>query len=120
MLPATTIDRKNIYEQTPSRPNYCCHCIFTLIWLKGKKVKGKLVSSSEPTKKEGIYWGYKTRLANNLTAVLNEPNTVKDDGSAGYDCVVGTSDKGDSVDNFELPKFKWVILLQWLSIFIPR
>ena len=40
---------------------------------------------------------------------------VTDDGSAGYDRVVGTSDKGDSVDNFELPKFKWVFLLYFFS-----
>ena len=56
----------------------------------GKYYTGKVVSINEP-KKEGLYWGYMVRVAENFTemfedSVFGEP----------YDFVIGTSDKGEN------------------------
>ncbi|XP_027198299.2 28S rRNA (uridine-N(3))-methyltransferase isoform X1 [Dermatophagoides pteronyssinus] len=58
-----------------------------------KKLRGKIVSPSEPREKLGLYWGYSIRMANSLSEVF--------DGcpyEGGYDLKIGTSDKGDNVD----------------------
>lgn len=62
--------------------------------LKCKKLKGKIVSPSEPRKNTGIYWGYNVRIANSISQVFTQ--SPYDDG---YDCVVGTSDKGSNVQS---------------------
>lgn len=59
-----------------------------------RKMKAIVVSPSEPREKLGIYWGYTIRMANSLNEVLN---TCPYDG--GYDLKIGTSDKGDVIDN---------------------
>lgn len=58
-----------------------------------KKLKGVVVSPSEPREKLGLYWGYSIRMANSLNEVLN---TCPFEG--GYDLKIGTSDRGDNVD----------------------
>ncbi|OAD61854.1 hypothetical protein WN48_05326 [Eufriesea mexicana] len=59
-----------------------------------KKLKGFIVPPIVPTSDIGIYWGYTVRLANNLTEVLTQ-GPYKD----GYDLTIGTSDKGNSIDD---------------------
>ena len=53
-----------------------------------KKLKGVVVSPSEPREKMGLYWGYTIRMANSLNEALN---TCPFEG--GYDLKVGTSDR---------------------------
>lgn len=67
----------------------------------GKKRKGTVVAPSAPKTKGGLYWGYATRLAPNLSAVFAECPYV-----GGYDVIIGTSEHGNSVDDFALQKFK--------------
>ena len=75
---------------------------------------GKVVKPTEPMEKDGIYWGYRTRFANDIGRVLTE--SLYDDG---YDYIVGTSDKGENIigdddgggKGFELPKFKHLLIV---------
>lgn len=57
-----------------------------------------VVSKSEPTTEEGLYWGYSVRLAKRLSDVFAE--SPYDDG---YDLTIGTSDKGDPWNNTKFP-----------------
>ena len=67
-----------------------------------KKLKGFIVPPNIPTSNNGIYWGYSVRLANNLTEVLTQCS-YKD----GYDLTIGTSDKGNSIDDVEPKSIKY-------------
>jgi len=67
----------------------------------GRKRKGTVVAPSAPKTEAGLYWGYATRLAANLSAVFTQSPY---DG--GYDLIIGTSEHGTSIDNFVLTKFK--------------
>lgn len=71
-----------------------------------KHYKGKAVSPSYPYKYRGIYWGYNVRLANNLSAIFSESPF-----KGGYDVTIGTSDKGMSVDSFQMPSFKHLLIV---------
>lgn len=71
-----------------------------------KHLKGKAVSPSAPLKHNDIYWGYNVRLAKNLPGVFSECPY-----KGGYDLTIGTSDKGENVDDIELPKFKHLLIL---------
>mmetsp|Transcript_13103 Transcript_13103/g.31873 ORF Transcript_13103/g.31873 Transcript_13103/m.31873 type:complete len:494 (+) Transcript_13103:114-1595(+) len=65
---------------------------------KGSIMEGKVVSPTTPRDKDGIYWGYTTRMASSINAIFEE---CPYDG--GYDLKVGTSERGDiSIDD---PKF---------------
>ncbi|TRY50294.1 Alpha/beta knot methyltransferase [Cryptosporidium tyzzeri] len=55
---------------------------------------GKLVDDSTPYRKKGIYWGYKVRPANSLKSVFNDSEYEE-----GYDLKIGTSERGEPVDN---------------------
>lgn len=66
-----------------------------------KNVSGIAVSPSEPREKYGIYWGYTTRLAASLTKVWTESPY-----KTGYDCSIGTSDKGKDIQNLNIPPFQ--------------
>lgn len=81
----------------------------------GKMRQGIAVSCSMPSTKSGLYWGYRARLASSLGAVFTDSPY---DG--GYDLTIGTSERGKSVDNFALPKFRFVILLQKLYFLNSR
>ncbi|XP_076762687.1 28S rRNA (uridine-N(3))-methyltransferase [Xylocopa sonorina] len=61
-----------------------------------KKLKGFVVPPDVPRSDTGIYWGYSVRLAKNLTEVLAQC-PYKD----GYDLTIGTSDKGNSIDDIK-------------------
>ena len=72
------------------------------LFLSGKKkLKGKVVSPSEPRRKAGLYWGYSVRLAGSLGAVFTEC-PYKD----MYDLTIGTSEKGDNVSDMVVQDFK--------------
>ena len=74
-----------------------------------KFIPGKVVAPSEPRTKSGVYWGYAVRLANSLSAVTSECPF-----KGGYDLKIGTSDKGDNIDEVGpvLPKcFKHCLIV---------
>lgn len=77
-------------------------------------VMGEVVSRSTPTEEEGTYWGYTTRLCKKgLSQVLSESPYTED---GGYDCVIGTSDKGKSlldpdVGDLKLPSAKHILIV---------
>lgn len=73
----------------------------------GKMRQGIAVPCSMPSTKSGLYWGYRARLASSLGAVFSDSPY-----EGGYDLTIGTSERGKNVDDFALPKFRFVILLQ--------
>ncbi|XP_018564255.1 putative methyltransferase C9orf114 [Anoplophora glabripennis] len=70
-----------------------------------KKLKGIVVSPATPRKETGIYWGYSVRIANSLSKVFSQCPYD------GYDLIIGTSDKGTSVDEFNCPKYKHLLIM---------
>lgn len=70
--------------------------------LKSKKLKGAIVSPSEPRLETGIYWGYSVRIAPCLTDVFTQ-SPYPD----GYDLTIGTSDKGTPVTQLEKQSLKY-------------
>ena len=72
--------------------------------------KGKVIKPNKPLKKDGIYWGYNVRFAKNISDVIRESIYTN-----GYDCVIGTSDKGtniyDAKNEFKIPKFKHLLIV---------
>ncbi|KAL7458206.1 hypothetical protein ACHAWC_009750 [Mediolabrus comicus] len=62
-------------------------------------MKGIVVSPTTPRDRDGIYWGYTTRMASSIKAIFDDCPY-----EGGYDLKVGTSERGDvSIDN---PKFR--------------
>ena len=59
-------------------------------------LNGKIVSPYLPTKKLNYYWGYDVRVAKSLSKVMAE---CPFDGK--YDLLIGTSDKGDKIEDVE-------------------
>ena len=71
-----------------------------------KVIRGNVVSPSEPRTAAGLYWGYTTRIAENISQVFTGcPH------QAGYDLMLGTSEKGDNVDNLSLKPFKNLLIV---------
>ncbi|KAG8554806.1 hypothetical protein GDO81_003902 [Engystomops pustulosus] len=68
--------------------------------------KGTVVSPQHPRIGDGIYWGYRVRLASCLSAVFTEC-PFKD----GYDLTVGTSERGSSVEDVTLPHFQHALVV---------
>lgn len=62
---------------------------------QGKHYHGRVCSPNLPREKNGTYWGYNTRLAKNMNAVLTECPFEE-----GYDVTIGASfaDEADQVD----------------------
>ncbi|XP_014599228.1 PREDICTED: putative methyltransferase C9orf114 homolog [Polistes canadensis] len=67
-----------------------------------KKMKGIIVSPTEPKLETGIYWGYNVKLAKNLSEVFTKCSYKE-----GYDLTIGTSDKGTSIDNISPKSLKY-------------
>ncbi|KAI4501781.1 hypothetical protein M0802_003116 [Mischocyttarus mexicanus] len=67
-----------------------------------KKMKGIIVSPTEPKLETGIYWGYNVKLAKNLSEVFTKCSYKE-----GYDLTIGTSDKGTSIDNIPPKSLKY-------------
>jgi methyltransferase len=68
----------------------------------------RVVPATQPTTKEGYYWGYTTRQATSLSAILSEctyPN--------GYDFVIGTSERGTPLQGkvASLPRFRHLLVV---------
>ncbi|XP_017865294.1 PREDICTED: putative methyltransferase C9orf114 [Drosophila arizonae] len=59
-----------------------------------RKQRGTLVSPDEPRRETGVYWGYQVRIAHSLSEIF-----TKSPYDGGYDVMVGTSDRGTSVQN---------------------
>ncbi|KAK9744588.1 putative RNA methyltransferase [Popillia japonica] len=70
-----------------------------------KKMKGVVVSAMTPRLETGTYWGYNVRLANSISEVFSQCPYQK-----GYDLLIGTSDKGISVDEFECSSYKHLLI----------
>jgi predicted SPOUT superfamily RNA methylase MTH1 len=71
--------------------------------------EGVAVSPAAPRETHGLYWGYTTRLAKNLTEVF-AGSPYKE----GYDLTVGTSERGhQSIDDedFALPAFRHMLVV---------
>lgn len=72
----------------------------------GKYLFGRLVDRETPTRTEGLYWGYRVRVAESLSAVFSNSSV----SPKGYDLTIGTSERGtqitESVDSgdFKLPE----------------
>lgn len=60
-----------------------------------------MVAPSTPRVLNGIYWGYTVRLAATFGCVFTQ-SPFPD----GYDLTIGTSERGVSVDELQLPAFK--------------
>lgn len=67
--------------------------------------KGVAVAPREPTTKLGLYWGYQTRIAKSLRAIMDECPY-----EGGYDFSIGTSERGESMGLGRLPKFSHFLL----------
>jgi predicted SPOUT superfamily RNA methylase MTH1 len=74
--------------------------------LKSKKLRGIVVSPSEPRKTTGIYWGYNVRIANSISQVFSQSPYEE-----GYDVTIGTSDKGSDINATESKSLKYHHLL---------
>lgn len=68
----------------------------------------KLAKSTDPTTKIGYYWGYTTRQASSLSAVITESPFKK-----GYDFIIGTSERGKPVEDIRstLPPFAHLLIV---------
>ncbi|GLH08467.1 Putative methyltransferase [Gryllus bimaculatus] len=62
-----------------------------------KKMQGCVVTPQTPEAVTGRYWGYSVRLASSLSAVFSQAPY-----SGGYDLTLGTSDKGENIDELVL------------------
>lgn len=70
--------------------------------LRGKKIRGTIVSPSLPRAETGVYWGYTVRLAKNISELF-----TKAPYEDGYDLTIGTSDKGENVHDVEKQSLKF-------------
>lgn len=59
-----------------------------------KKLKGILTSPSTIRNEAGIYWGFSVRIAKNLSDAV----------SGTYDFIIGTSEKGTSIENLSISR----------------
>lgn len=64
--------------------------------LKSRKVRGTIVSPSQPRTETGVYWGYTVRIAKSFSDIF-----TKSPYADGYDLTIGTSDKGENVHSVE-------------------
>jgi len=71
-----------------------------------KIIKGTVVSPSEPRTKCGLYWGYTTRIASDLSQVFTGCPYKE-----GYDLMIGTSEKGTNIQQCDLKPFKHLLVV---------
>jgi len=69
---------------------------------------GQLLPPRAPKPYEGLYWGYNVRIADSLGAVWSESPY-----KGGYDVSMGTSEKGENIQNpnFRVPRFKHLLIV---------
>lgn len=70
-----------------------------------KKPEAIIVPPVEPVEKLNLYWGYYVRKAANLTEVLKK-NTFAPDVKNFYDLIIGTSERGECIDEVDFKKLK--------------
>lgn len=70
------------------------------------KLKGSVVPPSAPRQDTGTYWGYSVRVATSISKIFSQCPY-----ESGYDLTVGTSDTGNSVDDFECPTFNHMLIV---------
>lgn len=70
--------------------------------IRSKKIRGKIVSPLLPRSETGVYWGYTVRIAKSLSDIFTK--SAYDDG---YDMTVGTSDRGESLQNIDNKSIKY-------------
>lgn len=63
----------------------------------------EMVPAITPVEKLNLYWGYYVRQADSLSQVLNS-NTFAPDKKKFYDLIIGTSERGDSIDEVDFVK----------------
>ncbi|RHZ64617.1 hypothetical protein Glove_321g37 [Diversispora epigaea] len=75
--------------------------------IDGRYIKAEVVSPKIP-KQNGLYWGYQIRIADSLSKVFTE-SPYPD----GYDVTIGTSERGNIVDDAidELPEFRHLLIV---------
>ncbi|KAM3874012.1 putative methyltransferase C9orf114 homolog [Diretmus argenteus] len=73
---------------------------------ENKRYKGVVVAPHVPRTEGGLYWGYSVRLASCLSDVFTE-GPYKD----GYDLTVGTSERGNNIDQATLKPFKHLLVV---------
>lgn len=77
----------------------------------GKYIRNtKLVTRTDPTTDMGYYWGYRTRQAESISAVITESPFKK----TGYDFVIGTSERGEPLTPelvSTLPEFEHLLIV---------
>lgn len=77
------------------------------------EIMGTAVAPSAPREEAGFYWGYSTRSASSLSAVLTE---CPFDG--GYDLTIGTSERGSSLSDLVDPRAKAKAVLEFRHMMI--
>ncbi|XP_003744780.1 putative methyltransferase C9orf114 [Galendromus occidentalis] len=66
-----------------------------------------IVGPDTPRKKDGLYWGYRTRVAKSISEVIALCPFEK-----GYDMTIGTSERGESILELEaLGKFRHLLIV---------
>lgn len=70
--------------------------------LRCKKIRGKIVSPLLPRLETGVYWGYTVRIAKSLSDIFTK-SAYED----GYDMTIGTSDRGESLQNIDNKSIKF-------------
>lgn len=73
---------------------------------KEKIAMGTLVDRHRPTTKDGIYWGYDVRVANDFSSVFTQ-SPYED----GYDLLIGIGSDGQPVGKSELPTFRRALVV---------
>ena len=77
----------------------------------GKYIRNaRLALRTDPTTQMGYYWGYTTRQADSLSAVITE-SPFK---TTGYDFVIGTSERGETLSPqlvSRLPEFEHLLIV---------
>ncbi|KAF7655239.1 hypothetical protein LDENG_00058940 [Lucifuga dentata] len=73
---------------------------------ESKLYKGVVVAPHVPRTEGGLYWGYSVRLASCLSAVFTE-SPYKE----GYDRTIGTSERGNDLDQTTLSPFKHLLVV---------
>ena len=68
--------------------------------LATEKPQAWLVAPVEPYDKLKLYWGYYVRKAHSLADVLKQ-NTFQPDKKNFYDLIIGTSERGQCIDDVE-------------------
>ncbi|XP_057658865.1 putative methyltransferase C9orf114 [Diorhabda carinulata] len=97
---------KEVHTDKLLTPGIRCTVRLDLKEQSNKKLKGTVVSPSVPRKETGVYWGYTVRIATNLSKVFTQCPYKE-----GYDLSIGTSDKGESVDEFACPSYKHLLIV---------